>query len=87
MLCNSLRDNFLLGYFFKYEFNSVIKFIIIFIFGYEYMKVIYFSYNIYIVNLVLPKLDCKTRKFKLKRHFVKRKHREGSYLICELRSA
>ena len=43
----------------------------------------------YFVNLVfvLPKLDRKTKKFKLERHFVKCKHREGIYLVWELRSA
>ena len=40
------------------------------------------------VNFVLdlPKLDCKTEKFRLERHFVRRKHRESNYLVCELRS-
>ena len=41
------------------------------------------------VNLVfvLPELDRKTKKFKMESHFVKRKHREGIYLVCELCSA
>ena len=42
-----------------------------------------------LVNLVFVSLDldCKTKKFKVKSHFVKRKHGEGIYLVCELRSA
>ena len=35
--------------------------------------------------LVTTNLDCKTKKFKV--DFVKRKHIEGIYLVCELRSA
>ena len=67
------KDYFLLRYLFKYDFNSVSKFIIIFL----------------LVNLVFVSLDldCKTKKFKVKSHFVKRKHGEGIYLVCELRSA
>ena len=38
-------------------------------------------YNFYIVNLVfvLPELNCKTKKFKVESHFVKRKHYEGTF--------
>ena len=57
---------FLLRYLFKYYFNSVSKFIIIFI-----LSILFF----------LPELDCKTKRFKLERHFVKRKHREGIYSV------
>ena len=51
------------------------------------MLVVY--YNFYIIKLVfvLPELDHKTKRFKLERHFVKRKHREGIHLVCVLRSA
>ena len=63
----AFKDYFLLRYLFKYDFNFVTRFIIFF----------------YFVNLVffLPKLDRKTKKFKLERHFVKCKHREGIYLV------
>ena len=57
----------------KYEFNSVSKFIIIFI-----STILFFF---------LPELDRKTKKFKVENHFVKRKPRKGIYLVCELRSA
>ena len=69
----AFKDYFLLRYLFKYDFNSVSKFIIIFIF----------------VNLVFVShdLDRKTKKFKVESRFVKGKHREGIYLVCELRSA
>ena len=45
--------------------------------------------NCYIVNLVFVSsdLDCKTKKFKVESHFVKCKHREGTYFVCKLRSA
>ena len=69
----AFKDYFLLRYLFKYDFNSVSKFIIIFL-----LSILFF---------VLPELDRKTKRFKLERHFVKRKHREGIYLVCELRSA
>ena len=41
------------------------------------------------VNLVFVSLDLdrKTKKLKVESHFVKRKHCEGIYLLCELRSA
>ena len=41
------------------------------------------------MNLVFVSLDLdrKTKKLKVKSHFVKRKHCEGIYLLCELRSA
>ena len=68
-----LKDYFLLRYLFKYDFNLVDKFIIIFI-----LPILFF---------VLPELDRKTKKFKIESHFVKRKHGEGIYLVCELRSA
>ena len=67
------KGYFLLRYLFKYDFNSVSKFIIIFILS--------------IFVFIFPELDRKTKKFKLERHFVKRKHREGIYFVCELRSA
>ena len=35
----------------------------------------------------MTKLDHKSQKFKVENDFVKRKHVEGSYLVCELRSA
>ena len=35
----------------------------------------------------MTKLDHKSQKFKVENDFVKRKHLEGTYLICELRSA
>ena len=35
----------------------------------------------------MTKLDHKSQKFKVENDFVKRKHLEGSYLVCELRSA
>ena len=42
-----------------------------------------------IVNLVFVPLDLdsKTKKFKVESYFMKRKHREGICLVCELRSA
>ena len=40
-----------------------------------------------VLVIIFLELDRKTKKFKLERHFVKRKHREGIYLVCELRSA
>ena len=45
--------------------------------------------NFYITNLVLvmTNLDRKSQKFKVENDFVKRKHLEGSYIVCELRSA
>ena len=35
----------------------------------------------------MTNLDRKIQKFKVENDFVKRKHPEGSYLVCELRSA
>ena len=35
----------------------------------------------------MTKLDHKSQKFRVENDFVKRKHLEGSYLVCELRSA
>ena len=35
----------------------------------------------------MTKLDHKSQKFKVENDFVKRKHLEGTYLVCELRSA
>ena len=35
----------------------------------------------------MTKLDRKSQKFKVENDFVKRKHLEGTYLVCELRSA
>ena len=43
-------------------------------------------YNFLLVNLVFVSLS-KIKKFKVKSHFVKCKHGEGIYLVCELRSA
>ena len=45
--------------------------------------------SLFITNLVFVSLDLdrKTKKFNVESHFVKRKHREGTYLVCELRSA
>ena len=37
--------------------------------------------------LVLPELDRKTERFMVENGFVKCKHLEGTYLVCELRSA
>ena len=34
----------------------------------------------------MTNLDRKSQKFKVENYFVKRKHLEGSYLVCELRS-
>ena len=34
----------------------------------------------------MTNLDRKSQKFKVENNFVKRKHLEGSYLVCELRS-
>ena len=44
-------------------------------------------YNFSIVNLVivLPERNRKTKKFKVESHFAKRKHHEGTYLVCKLR--
>ena len=35
----------------------------------------------------LPELDRKTERFMVENGFVKCKHLEGTYLVCELRSA
>ena len=35
----------------------------------------------------MTNLDRKSQKFKVENNFVKRKHLEGTYLVCELRSA
>ena len=35
----------------------------------------------------MTKLDHKSQKFKVENDFIKRKHLEGTYLVCELRSA
>ena len=35
----------------------------------------------------MTNLDRKSQKFKVENDFVKRKHPEGTYLVCELRSA
>ena len=35
----------------------------------------------------MTKLGRKSQKFKVENDFVKRKHPEGTYLVCELRSA
>ena len=35
----------------------------------------------------LPELEGKTKKFEIESNLVKRNHREGIYLVCELRSA
>ena len=35
----------------------------------------------------MTNLDCKTKKFKEENDFVKRKHLEGIYLVCELHSS
>ena len=35
----------------------------------------------------MTNLDHKSQKFKVENDFVKRKHVEGSYIVCELRSA
>ena len=34
----------------------------------------------------MTKLDRKSQKFKVENDFLKRKHLEGTYLVCELRS-
>ena len=34
----------------------------------------------------MTNLDRKSQKFKVENDFVKRKHVEGSYIVCELRS-
>ena len=43
----------------------------------------------YFTNLVFvsPHPDLKTTKFQVESPFVERKHLEGIYLVCELRSA
>ena len=48
-----------------------------------------YNYNFYITNpvLVMTNLDRKSQKFKAENDFVKRKHLEGSYVVCELRAA
>ena len=63
------EDHFLSEYLLNFDFNSVSKFIIIF-----------FISNL---DFVSPELDRKTKKFKVESHFVKRKHRKGTYLVCE----
>ena len=35
----------------------------------------------------MTNLDSKSQKFKVENYFEKRKHPEGTYLVCELRSA
>ena len=35
----------------------------------------------------MTNLDRKSQKFKVENDFVKRKHLEGTYLVCQLRSA
>ena len=35
----------------------------------------------------MTNLDCKSQKFEVENDFVKRKHLEGIYLVCNLRSA